>query len=156
MATTPARRAPSSPALADPGWDPLRHLEEVQSRMSQLLQGSWPGLPTTGTGTWVPPVDIEETDDAWIVEAEVPGAKRADIDVEVRDNDLRVTGEIKERERAGILRRRERRVGEFELRATLPGPADREHIDATLEDGVLRIRIPKVEQRQARRIEVSG
>jgi HSP20 family protein len=155
---TPVRRSPSSSSgLATRSWDPLQHLEEVQARMSQLMQGAWPGLPVDRDTPWVPPVDIEETDDAWVVEAELPGVRREDINVEVQDDELRVSGEIKERERKGILRRRERRVGEFELRVTLPGAADREHIEASLDDGVLRIRLPKQqqEQRQTRRIEIA-
>jgi HSP20 family protein len=103
---------------------------------------------------WAPPVDIEETDDAWIVEAELAGVKRDDVNVEVRNNELEISGEVKERERAGILRRRTRRVGFFDYRVTLPGPVDAENVNASLEDGVLTVRIPKPEQARARRVAI--
>jgi HSP20 family protein len=115
--------------------------------MQQMTSGG-DGAP------WMPLMDIEETEDAWIVEAEVPGASRDDIDVEVGDSELVVTGEIKERERKGILRRKTRRVGRFEFRVTLPGQADPGRVQADLDDGVLTIRIPKPEAARPRRIEV--
>jgi HSP20 family protein len=122
--------------------------------MEELMQNVLTAGPVDGD-VWIPVADIEETEDAWIVEAELPGVKREDINVEVRESEVAVTGEIKKREREGILRRRTRRVGRFELRVTLPGQADPERVDASLEDGVLTVRIPKSEQSQARRIEVA-
>ena len=103
---------------------------------------------------WAPPVDIMETDDAWIVEAELPGVDPEDVTVELRDSELSISGEIKERERQGILRRRTRRVGAFDFQVTLPGLADTEHVEAKLRDGVLTVRVPKPEQARPRRIEV--
>jgi HSP20 family protein len=99
-------------------------------------------------------VDIEETEDAWIVEAEVPGAKSEDVNVEVRDSEVAITGDIKERERKGILRRKTRRVGRFEFRVTLPGKTDPDKVEAQLDDGVLTLRIPKPEVARPRHIEV--
>jgi HSP20 family protein len=137
-------------------WDPLRDLEELQVRTAQLIGSSLPPALAEDGAIWVPPVDIEETDDAWVVEAEVPGVKRDDVNVDLRDNELVITGEIKERERKGILRRRTRRVGQFEFRVTLPGDADRERVDADLHDGVLTVRIPKPERAEPRRIEINS
>src|ERR1700720_2127120 len=83
-------------------WDPFRELQEVQERLGQLVESGWSG----GAGSdvarlWTPLVDIEETEDAWIIEAEVPGVRREDVHVDVQDNELAITGEIKERERTG-------------------------------------------------------
>jgi HSP20 family protein len=78
------------------------------------------------------------------------------VHVDVQDNELAITGEIKERERTGILRRRTRKTGEFEFRVTLPGQVDAERIDANLRDGVLTVRIPKPEQARPRRIDVKS
>jgi HSP20 family protein len=102
----------------------------------------------------VPAVDIEETEDGWVVEAELPGVDKKDVTVELRDSELTITGEIKERKRVGILRRRTRRKGRFEYRVTLPGEADAEGIDASLHDGVLAVRVPKSERARSRRIDV--
>jgi HSP20 family protein len=150
----PARRAPQHPRAPAAWTNPGRELDELQTVMERLMENVLTGAPTDGE-LWVPVADIEETEDAWIVEAEVPGVKRNDINVEVRDSEVAVTGEIKQRERKGILRRRTRRVGRFELRVTLPGQADAEGVDASLEDGVLTVRIPKSEHSRARRVEVA-
>jgi HSP20 family protein len=132
-------------------WDPLRELEGLQEQLAQLMQSN----AANGNGTpFVPLVDIEETEDAWIVEAEVPGVKSEDVNVEVRGSELAISGEIKEREREGILRRRTRKTGEFDYHITLPGEADADHIEASLNDGVLTVRIPKPEQERPRRIDV--
>src|SRR3982074_1871834 len=87
-------------------WEPPRDFEDLQARLNQLVEGAFTGVGLSPDSVWVPLVDIEETEDAWILEAEVPGAKREDINVEVRDSEVVVTGEIKEKERVGLLRRR--------------------------------------------------
>ena len=111
---------------------------------------------TNGGGAGAPFTDSEETEDAWIVGVEVPGVDRHDVNVELRDSELVITGEIKERERNGILRRRTRRTGHFEYRVVLPGQATDEGIEANLHDGVLTVRVPKPEQSRPRRIEVKS
>ena len=136
-------------------WEPFRELEQLQEQTLELLENAWSGRPADGL-TWTPPVDIEETEDAWIVEAEIPGVKRQDVNVETRDSELLISGEIKERERKGILRRRTRRVGEFEFRVTLPGGLDPNNVEANVDDGVLTVRIPKPEQARPQRVEVTS
>jgi HSP20 family protein len=148
----PVRRS-SETALAE-RMDPARELDELHRRMDQLLQGVSSGLGNGGV--WSPLVDIEETDDAWVLEAEVPGTERDDVNVEVRDSEVAISGEIKEKERKGILRRRTRRTGRFDYRVTLPGEADADNIDASLHDGVLTVRIPKAERARPRRVEVKS
>jgi HSP20 family protein len=139
-------------------WEPFQELEQLHEQMGRLMESVWsPGRLGDGNGApWVPIADIEETDDAWIVEAELPGVDRKDVNVEHRDNELIITGEIKEKERKGILRRRTRRVGKFEYRVILPADADPEQIDANLHDGVLTVRVPKAEQAKPQRIEVTA
>jgi HSP20 family protein len=136
-------------------WDPFREFEQLQEEMGRLMQTvSSPGMGNGGA--WMPVADIEETEDAWIVEAELPGIDRKDVNVELRDGDLLITGEIKEKERKGIVRRRTRRTGQFEYRVTLPGQSDPEHIEANLHEGVLTVRVPKAEQAKPHRIEVKA
>jgi HSP20 family protein len=148
----PVRRSSSSPER----WDPFRELEELHTRIGQLMESDWPSRAVGGTGIWSPLVDIEETDDAWLVEAELPGVKQEDINVEVSDSELAISGELKERERKGILRRRTRRTGQFDYRVTLPGEADAERIEASLKEGVLTVRVPKPERARRRRIEIKS
>jgi HSP20 family protein len=131
---------------------PMTELEDLQEQLGRLFESVWTGV---GDGqAWAPPVDVEETDDAWVIEAELPGVRREDVNVEVRESELLITGEIKERERVGILRRRTRRVGAFEYRVTLPGELNPDAIEATLKDGVLTVRVPKAAQTRPRRIDV--
>jgi HSP20 family protein len=156
MATTmPARRTESSSRRMQ-RWDPFREFEQLQEEMGRLVQSVWSPPGTGDGGAWIPFADIEETEDSWIIEAEVPGVDRKDVNVELRDSELVISGDIKERERKGVLRRRARRTGHFEYHVTLPGMADEERIEAKLHDGVLTVRVPKAEQAKARRIEVKA
>jgi HSP20 family protein len=125
--------------------------------MRRLLEETFGGLPAgLAELAWTPPVDIEETDDAYVVEAELPGVKREDVSIELAGNELAITGEIKEKERKGIVRRRTRRVGRYELRVVLPDNIDGDKVDAKLKDGVLRVSVPKSERAERRRIEVNS
>jgi HSP20 family protein len=137
-------------------WEPFRELEELQEHMDRLTQGVWSPAGGGNGGAWMPVTDIEETDDAWVIEVELPGVNRKDVNVEMRDSELIISGEIKEKERKGVLRRQTRKTGEFEYRVTLPGDSDAEHIEANLHDGVLTVRVPKTEQAKPRRIEVKA
>jgi HSP20 family protein len=137
---------------------PLHDFDQVAERMRRLLDESLgaPLVAAVEAAAWTPPVNIEETDDAYVVEAELPGVKREDVNIEMDRNELSITGEIKEQERQGILRKRTRRVGRFEYRVQLPNVVDSDNVDAKLEDGVLRIRLPKSERAERRRIEVKS
>jgi HSP20 family protein len=140
----PVRRSAAAP-LAVEQWDPFR----------ELMEGVFANRLGEGK-IHVPRFDIEETEDEWIVEADLPGVKRKDMNVEVRDGELLISGEIKERERKGVLRHRTRKTGEFEIRVALPGDVDPEAVDADLDDGVLTVHIPKPERTKPRRIKVGA
>jgi len=134
------------------GWDPLRELDELAERVNSLWE--------TGLGgrldSWSPLADVEEGEDAYTVEIELPGVQRDDVDVQLVDRVLTVSGEVKEKERTGILHRRTRRVGQFRYTVTLPGDVDAENVNARLHDGVLSIRVPKSAQAKPRRIAISS
>jgi len=135
-------------------------IELMSERMRRMLDQSFAGLGLPSlladpTG-WAPPVDIEEHDDAYVVEAELPGVQRKDVNIELVGSELTISGEIKEREREGILRKRTRRVGRFEYRVVLPDQVDADGIDAKLNNGVLTVRVPKAERAQRRRIEIGS
>lgn len=138
-------------------WSPFRELDELHDRMSRLLETSLgdlrPGSLLTG---WAPAVDIEETDDAFVVEAELPGVKRDDVTVELQNNELHIHGEVKERARVGILRRQTRRTGQFDYRVVLPGEVDADNVEANLEEGILRVQVRKSEKAKPRRIEITA
>jgi HSP20 family protein len=152
----PVRRTTSVSPQPLQRWEPFRELEQLQEHMDRLMQGGFTPAGGGNGGAWMPITDIEETDDAWVIEAELPGVNRQDLNVEMRDSELIIAGEIKEKERKGVLRRQTRKTGEFEYRVTLPGDSDAEHIEANLHDGVLTVRVPKTEQAKPRRIEVKA
>jgi HSP20 family protein len=135
---------------------PLSDVERLRKMVEQTF-GSFglPALPTESVG-WAPPVDIEEQDDAYVIEAEVPGVRKDDVNIELISNELMITGEIKEREREGILRKRTRRIGRFEYRVRLPEQVDPDNVEAKLKDGVLSVRVPKHEHAERRRIQVKS
>jgi HSP20 family protein len=100
-------------------------------------------------------VETEETDDAYLVRAELPGMKRDDVGLELRGNELRITGEVTEKEE-GEGKPLRQRQGKFAYRTTLPADTNAEQVDAQLADGILTVRLPKAPQAQARRIEIKG
>jgi HSP20 family protein len=134
-------------------YQPFRELEEIQQQTAQLLEQMM-GVPPEVVRPWIPDVDIEETDDAWILEAELPGARAEDVHVETDEGELTIRGAIVERERKGVLRRRTRRVGEFEYSVTLPGLSGDVEPEARLHHGVLEVRVPKPEQSKPRQVQI--
>ena len=136
-------------------WSPMSELGQLNERMRRMLEQTFGGMLDEPAG-WIPAVDIEEREDAYVVEAEVPGVKREDVNIEVAGKELTISGEIKEREREGVIRRRTRRVGRFEFRVALPSEVNPEGVDAKLNDGVLTVRVPKAERAHRRRIEVKS
>ena len=128
-------------------WDPFGDFNQLWNRMGQLFESGGRSAPDA----WIPAVETEETDDAYLVRAELPGMKRDDVDVELRGNELRITGEVTEETSGQTLRHRR---GKFAYRATLPSDADAEKIDAELADGILTVRLPKAAQAQTRKVEI--
>jgi HSP20 family protein len=145
MALSTRQQQQNSPAT----WDLFGELER---RLAQNW-GSGELFPLMGDG-FTPLADIYEADDAYVVELDLPGVTRGDIDIELAGRRLIVTGERKEKERTGILRRRTRRVGQFRFELLLPTELDNKKVDANFDDGVLTIRVPKAAAEKSRRIEV--
>ena len=152
----PARRTARSSPQQMERWDPFREFEQLQEEMGRLVQTVWSPAGVGKGGAWTPFADVEETEDAWIIDVELPGVDRKDVSVEMRNSELVISGDVKEKERKGVLRRRARRTGHFEYHVALPGESDEEHIDAKLHDGILTVRVPKTEQEKPRRIEVKA
>ncbi|MFD7688624.1 Hsp20/alpha crystallin family protein [Streptomyces sp. NPDC059781] len=142
------------------GWAPFRELEELRTRTDRLMHSASPfpgsGFPRTEAGAWAPSADVEDTQDAYLMELEVPGADRDRITVETGDGELDIHGEIKEKERTGVLRRQARHVGQFDHRTSPSPDVDTGGITAESADGVLTVRVPKVEKARPHRIEITG
>jgi HSP20 family protein len=107
---------------------------------------------------WVPPMDLVEADDHFVLKADLPGLSEGDVNIEVQDGTLTISGERRaeheQRERGYY--RIERAFGSFNRSLTLPDGVDPDGIAASFTHGVLEVRIPKPEQRKPRRIEISA
>jgi HSP20 family protein len=140
-------------------WEPLSELEQATERMRRMLDQTFAsfGWPSPAeTRAWSPLVDIEEADDAYVVEAELPGVKRENVNIELVGNELTITGEVKQRKHTGALRRQTRRTGRFAYRVGLPAQVEAENIEASLSDGVLTVRVPKSQPAKRKKIEVKS
>src|SRR3954453_7095116 len=124
--------------------------EPFSSEFSRLFNTLWEA--PTGSRHWVPEMDLVETDDHYLLKADLPGMKQADVTIEFNDGTLTVSGERKaeyERKEKGFFRL-ERSFGKFSRSLTGPGGINPDRIDGSFTDGVLDIRIPKPEERKPR------
>lgn len=136
-------------------WNSFREFENLYSQMGQLMNSTFGQLDETATG-WSPLADLSETEDAYLVEVDLPGVKQKDIDIELQGNLLSVSGELKVKEREGLMRHRTRRVGQFLYRVQLPDTVDADKVEAALGDGVLTVTVPKVEAAKPKRIAIKA
>ena len=130
--------------------NPTREFEDIYDRMGQLMNLAFGLAPVdVAEGPWIPLADLSETDDAYVVEVDLPGVNRDQIDIQLQDRELVITGEIPESEQKGRRHRRSRRTGRFEFRTYLPGDVNADAVNAQLSNGVLTVTIPKSRGSQA-------
>jgi HSP20 family protein len=152
MAMLPSRRSGQALTVVDPS----REFEEIYNRMGQLMDlaiGDFV-MPGNGNLSWAPLADVIETDEAYEIHAELPGVSKDQLEVQVQDREMIISGEIKDG-RHGRMHRSTRRSGRFEYRTYLPGDIKPEQVAATLSDGILTVRVPKSDMAKPRKIPVS-
>jgi HSP20 family protein len=150
-------RGGQSAAAPATRWDPYREMEEINSRFGQLVRMFFGDTSGAGAERWsplAPPVDAEETDNAYVVDVNLPNVNPDDIMIEMRGEELRVSGKHEKREHAGVVRRQNRPMGDFEYVVDLPSDIDPNRVEATYDRGVLTISIGKTQATPPRRIEV--
>ena len=136
-------------------WNPgftMRWLNEFDRYVDrQLERPDWYADTKTGLA-----VDVSENDESYVVKASVPGINVEDVEITFEDDVLTIKGEIQEEkeEEAEKFHIRERWFGTFGRRLRFPTNVDAEAIEATYENGVLTLNVPKVEEEQPKRIEV--
>lgn len=143
-------------------WTPMQPFLPLQQEMNRVFneffrggageEGSW------GQYTWTPPVDIYETNDALVFTADLPGVSKDDVSIEVHQNTLTLRGE---REHAAEVKddryhRVERAYGPFQRSFVLPTMVNQEKVEATYRDGILELRLPKLETAKPRRIAIQS
>jgi len=139
-------------------WEPFEGLSKMQSRINDLFGESFGRSWTTpSVSTWYPPVDILESKDSYILRAELPGMKKEDFKLELKDGTLTLNAERKsEKTVDGVEYRSVERVnGKFFRSFSLPETVKHDGIEATYRDGILEIHVPKAEEAKPRQIEIS-
>ena len=141
------------------GWNPFRELARIEQELNKVFNEL---VPTPKSGelvevtTWNPRVDVYEKDNKLVIEAEIPGAKKEDVEVKIKDNAVVIKGEVKkeEEEKDKTYYRTERFYGVFERVIPLPVEVKAEEAKASFENGVLKIEIPKAVEEKEVKIEV--
>ncbi|HEX6490956.1 MAG TPA: Hsp20/alpha crystallin family protein [Gaiellaceae bacterium] len=137
-------------------WEPFREIATLQNEMSRLLNSFAGANGETQTQTWVPPVDVWETEDELVYAFDLPGIPEDKISVEFEDGALILSGERERTKETSEERfyRFERRFGSFSRTIALPQGVSEESIRADYNDGVLELHVRKPEQPKPRRIEI--
>lgn len=133
-------------------------LHQFNNEIARLFSRDFDDFPALSNAQWVPAVDVNETEDTYLIEADVPGMAPADIEVTLEKGVLTLKGERKSEKAAEEkgARHVERSFGSFVRRFSLPDTADAESIDARVEQGVLRLTIKKKAESKPRRIEIKS
>jgi HSP20 family protein len=140
-------------------WDPFRDLMSIQNELNRLFGRTYAGGESeAGSGTWMPALDVFETQDKFIVKVELPGLNPDEVDVSVEDSTLTIRGERKFYEDVSddSFHRVERRYGAFQRSLSLPQTADAERIEASFDRGVLTVEVPKAEQAKPKKIQIKA
>jgi HSP20 family protein len=143
-------------------WEPARELQSLQQEMNRLF-GTVFDSHTGEGGTafarrWIPPMDLIEGQDEYVLRADLPGLNEDDVQIELDERVLTISGErrAQHEERKEGYHRVERASGKFSRSLTLPEGIDPEAIHASVENGVLEVRIPKPEERKPRRVQIKA
>jgi HSP20 family protein len=144
-------------------WEPARELATIQGEMNRLFSTFFEptngsnGAPTA-TRRWIPAMDLVEESNDFVLRADLPGLSEDDVNIELEDNVLTISGERKaeHEERQEGYYRVERASGTFSRSLTLPEGVDPERVQASFDRGVLEVRIPKPEQRKPRKVTISA
>ncbi|MBN1136133.1 MAG: Hsp20/alpha crystallin family protein [Anaerolineae bacterium] len=146
-------------------WEPFRDMMTLRDAMSQLFEesmvrkspfGAWPFGRREGAS--LPAVDMYETEGEVMVKASLPGLKPEEVDITITGNALEIRGETKEEteEKRGDYYYHERSFGAFQRSLTLPVEIKADEAEATFENGVLTLKMPKAEQAKAKQIKIQA
>src|SRR5262245_6665706 len=138
-------------------YDPIRELDSFQSQMNRLFDSFFSVGEGNGRGQrWIPAMDLVESDDSIVLRADLPGMSEDDVEIEIKDGVLTVSGEREAEEEAKTegFHRIERSYGSFSRSLALPRGTDAEKVDAKFDNGVLEVRIPKPQESKPTRVEI--
>jgi HSP20 family protein len=140
-------------------WNPFRELARIEQELNKVFNELVPTKAVSEVPQvqgWTPRVDVYEKDNKIVIEAEIPGAKKEDIEVKIRDNAVVIKGEVKKEEekKEENYYRSERFYGVFERVIPLPAEVKAEEAKASFENGILKLEIPKATAEKEVKIEV--
>jgi HSP20 family protein len=146
-------------AMAIIRWTPLRSVMSFRDEMDRLLDDSYGRMAPSGEmyeGDWFPPMDLSETDGEVIACLEIPGLSKDDIKVSVQNDFLTISGEKKQEqtEEKENVHKVERTYGMFKRVLKLPAEVDSAKVKASYKDGVLKVKLPKVEAKKPKEIPI--
>jgi HSP20 family protein len=141
-------------------WDPRRGIDSRQVQMDRVLDAFFGAGGGNGDARrrWMPAVDLVENEDDFVLRADLPGLTEDDVEVEVTEGVLTVSGERKaeqKKEGEGYYRV-ERAFGSFSRSLSLPEGVDADKVSAEFDSGVLEVRIPKPEERKPHRVQIGN
>ena len=141
-------------------WNPWRDMPAMPDRLNRFFDDPFFSIgrmaEDSGLGMWNPAVDLYEKDDHFMIKAELPGVDKNDINIDLKDRLLTLSGERthdKEVNEENYYRR-ERSYGKFQRAFTLPADVDSDKIEAEFKDGVLQIKVPKPEEKKAKKVTI--
>jgi HSP20 family protein len=141
-------------------WEPVRELDTLQGEVNRLFDTFFGNGQSSATGArrWVPAMDLVEREDALVLKADLPGLDRDDVNIEVKDRVLTVSGtrESEHSDKSEGFYRVERAFGGFSRSLSLPEGVDADKVSATFDKGVLEVTIPKPEERRPHRVEIGA
>lgn len=139
-------------------WDPVRELESLSSRLNQYFGAPAVGRDETDAGfaDWAPAMDVEETSTEYLLKADLPDVKKADVKVEIENGVLSLEGERKQEreEKTSKFHRAERVYGKFVRRLSVPTDVDQQNVRAEFANGVLNVHLPKSAAARPKTIDV--
>jgi HSP20 family protein len=139
-------------------WSAFDQLTNIRDEINRLFESPYENGSSDVFNSWAPALDLYEDNDNLVVQAELPGMKKEDIELSLHDNAITVSGERKNEKKyeGGRTSREERFFGRFTRSITLPKQVDSGKVKASYKDGILTVTLPKAEEAKPRQIQIKG
>ena len=137
-------------------WKPMRDLINLRDEMDRMFDGFWGDMANRNGGMFMPPVDMVENDDNFVISVELPGLGKDDIKMTMQNNVLTINGNKKHEfeSKEDTVHRVERSYGSFCRSINLPSTVDSTAINASYDSGVLKVTLPKIEEAKPKEIAI--
>jgi len=138
-------------------WPTFNRLSSLRNELDRLFDLSWPSRDSSLLSGWTPALDVFDEKDHFVVNVELPGMKKEEIDLSFQEGVLSISGDRKHtvENKDGETFRSERYFGKFQRSVTLPAAVDSAKISASYKDGILSVTLPKAEEAKPKQIAVN-